>query len=572
MVTQLCELFGASIEDKEDKVAATTVVLSRAREIKSEMIELQAQNAQLQTVVDRSGSSADSAQETIARMAAQISDSQTSSNDQKREIADLNKHLIEAAAEKDRLGAEVAYLKSRLDSANAAWEAAKEETGGAAEEKEGLKTEVAELTHAKNLLESEINLFVGNMANMLSRPDQVIEATMDAVRERVKALYGTQDNSQRTIKILEQKLLEITQQLEKQCEIHTGTLRRAKRLESENSQDKSRFNRIEDDLAAASVLNSTLSNQRERFNAFLQDLADAMKVTSEDTTRDLELSTEMLLDRARQLGQLNTEELAEKSSGYYSIKRHLKTAKDQLRSKEMHIEMMRKKMNRLEIESGQRSSLAVDRDDAIVTLQKTQKKNDRMKVELANERQIILELKAKMSDVGELRASNMELIDQLEKAKTAVEKLSAIRDRQKTQIQELKDELKLSSHSADSERGTLQTHLQALTSDLQTTKKALDDAIAREKMLVEFREVVARMLGLDVSRLAVPDYEVVTRLERLIQNHHATNAGLHPGVPVNTALQDPNFQTGFMQVPVEVVATQQSSSQRPNNRPRRQRY
>jgi len=25
------------------------------------------------------------------------------------------------------------------------------------------------------------------------------------------------------------------------------------------------------------------------------------------------------------------------------------------------------------------------------------------------------------------------------------------------------------------------------------------------------------------------DYEVVTRLERLIQNHHATNAGLHPG-------------------------------------------
>jgi len=37
------------------------------------------------------------------------------------------------------------------------------------------------------------------------------------------------------------------------------------------------------------------------------------------------------------------------------------------------------------------------------------------------------------------------------------------------------------------------------------------------------------MLGLDVARLAVPDYEVVTRLERLIQNHHATNAGLHPG-------------------------------------------
>ena len=53
---------------------------------------------------------------------------------------------------------------------------------------------------------------------------------------------------------------------------------------------------------------------------------------------------------------------------------------------------------------------------------------------MANERQIILELKAKMSDVGEVRSSNMELIDQLQKAKAAIEKLSAIRDRQKTQI------------------------------------------------------------------------------------------------------------------------------------------
>ena len=56
----------------------------------------------------------------------------------------------------------------------------------------------------------------------------------------------------------------------------------------------------------------------------------------------------------------------------------------------------------------------------------------------------------------------------------------------------MKEELKLSSHSADSERGTLQTHLQALTSDLQTTKKALDDAIAREKMVIFQSPIVSK--------------------------------------------------------------------------------
>ena len=38
--------------------------------------------------------------------------------------------------------------------------------------------------------------------------------------------------------------------------------------------------------------------------------------------------------------------------------------------------------------------------------------------------------------------------------------------------------------------------------------------------LVDFREVVARMLGLDVTTLAIPDYEVISRLEKLIRNHH----------------------------------------------------
>ena len=56
-------------------------------------------------------------------------------------------------------------------------------------------------------------------------------------------------------------------------------------------------------------------------------------------------------------------------------------------------------------------------------------------MELSNERQIILELKAKLSDIGEVRANNMELIDQLERAKVAIEKLTTIREKQKLQIE-----------------------------------------------------------------------------------------------------------------------------------------
>lgn len=38
--------------------------------------------------------------------------------------------------------------------------------------------------------------------------------------------------------------------------------------------------------------------------------------------------------------------------------------------------------------------------------------------------------------------------------------------------------------------------------------------------LLDFRNVVARMLGLDINTLAIPDYEIISRLEKLIQAHH----------------------------------------------------
>ena len=50
-------------------------------------------------------------------------------------------------------------------------------------------------------------------------------------------------------------------------------------------------------------------------------------------------------------------------------------------------------------------------------------------------------------------------------------------------FQELKAELKLCSHAATDDRETLQTQLLSLTSDLKTTKMALDETIKREKQV-----------------------------------------------------------------------------------------
>ena len=62
--------------------------------------------------------------------------------------------------------------------------------------------------------------------------------------------------------------------------------------------------------------------------------------------------------------------------------------------------------------------------------------------------------------------------------------------------------------------------------------------------LLDFRQVIARMLGLDVNSLAVPDYEIIARLEKLIL---ANKSNVATVVALDTALDDmeDGFRAGY---------------------------
>ena len=100
-----------SKKDKTDRIAASTTILARLREIRNEAIVLNQENVTVKSETDRFKRDYEIAQETISRMATQISSGHANDTDKTEEISKLNKLLLEAATEKDRLDAEVAYLK-----------------------------------------------------------------------------------------------------------------------------------------------------------------------------------------------------------------------------------------------------------------------------------------------------------------------------------------------------------------------------------------------------------------------------------------------------------------------------
>lgn len=81
----------------------------------------------------------------------------------------------------------------------------------------------------------------------------------------------------------------------------------------------------------------------------------------------------------------------------------LKEQKQRLDSKELHMELLRRKVTQLDEEKRSRSALAVDRDDATLASKKLQKKVERLQAELSVMRLSTTELKAQLSHTNELK-------------------------------------------------------------------------------------------------------------------------------------------------------------------------
>lgn len=83
----------------------------------------------------------------------------------------------------------------------------------------------------------------------------------------------------------------------------------------------------------------------------------------------------------------------------------MKTQKEKLESKELHMNLLRQKITQLEEEKQVRTALAVERDEANLTVRKLHKMIERLQKQLDLARETNTDLKAKLSETNELKVS-----------------------------------------------------------------------------------------------------------------------------------------------------------------------
>nr|XP_030123886.3 coiled-coil domain-containing protein 170 isoform X2 [Taeniopygia guttata] len=258
---------------------------------------------------------------------------------------------------------------------------------------------------------------------------------------------------------------------------------------------------------------------KEIYLKFLEQLNEKMKLDSLAAEVGFDMTMDVILARVEQLVKLEGDAVVENKTVAYRLRRKLKAQKEKLESKELHMNLLRQKITQLEEEKQVRAALAVERDEANLTVRKLHKMIERLQKQLDLARETNTDLKAKLSETSELKIKTLEqnrIIEELSKSQDKLERMKAKAEKQ---LRSAKSELLLKERKATEDKEKTKNMLEEVTSEMKVLKTTLAELAKRERQLADFREVVSRMLGLDIASLALPDYEIITRLEGLIHSH-----------------------------------------------------
>lgn len=478
--------------------------------------------------------------ETIMRLVSEVgqekkssSQSQETINSLTRERDTLQQKIREMETETDR-------LKHQLAASQDAWGMTKKQL----DEKQNKLAEMEQTLHTSKYTgqsaQSRLHNFKRHLAQLIGDTDDSVPAEEDAIVSKVKNLSRHYRDLKAKEESLRVQIKNISEELESQRNLHRTTLKRANEAETQLKENQERVTGLEGELLTSDVERDQLKDDKRKFVTFCEKLARVMKLDEIANDVGLDVNGDALLARGEQLVKLEADALDDRKTTIYNLQRRVKWSKQQIESKDLHLGLLKKKVTELEDLLREKGRVEVERDDNSLRYKKLVKHNDKLQRELLDYKKEITSLKAKLLEASELRVRTLEQGKTIEELENAVNKLAKSKHKTSTELHDLKNELEMTETQAREKKAQTSQTLQQLNGDLQTTKQALEECRLREKQLLDFRQVLARLLGLDINTLSVPDYEIISRLERLVQAHHAHSITTHS---LEASLQD--MESGF---------------------------
>ncbi|VDD76164.1 unnamed protein product [Mesocestoides corti] len=273
-----------------------------------------------------------------------------------------------------------------------------------------------------------------------------------------------------------------------------------------------------------SVLRS-LRSEKTTTREWISKLADHLKLDGFATECEYPLLMDAISTRVKGLVAGESEKAASLRAKLLQSQQKHRELKERNESLEVQLGLLRKRVAELE-ESKQATAVAqtasLERDKRRLIKQLDQSRAVCSALQTETTRLKTEALNASQTTLAAVGTNAL-----IHAAEAKVKELQAQCEQQERQLQRHQRERQQSEASAVQTIQTLQKRIASLQADL-------DCAHRSESQLLEFREVIARLLDLDCEELAVPDFEIVHRLEHTVLLNEERYHGFEDGSLFNS--------------------------------------
>ncbi|XP_060789090.1 coiled-coil domain-containing protein 170 [Neoarius graeffei] len=446
--------------------------------------------------------------ETLRRLVADVDHEQKASAIRASDLNSVRQELDCTLLKKQSLEVDNKNLRNKLQECELALVATKEECSPYKKCSQDLEQRLLRSQNEAQALHSRMESFFKEVQVLLGNEPVISLPKEEHVLERLREVCRREKSSTESVTAMETRLATALQELGRQTELHRAAEQREQQL-----QNKMQI--LESELLTVGVSKDEQSHEKQQYLQFLEHLSEKMRIEHITTDLGFDMQLEAILARAEQLTRQEGTALVETKTMIYSLQKKLKDQKQRLESKDLHMDLLRRKMTQLDEEKRSRSALAVERDDATVASRKLQKKVERLQAELNAMRLSATDLKAQLSHTNELKIRVMEQNRTIEDQTKSLGKLEKNKEKVEKRLATAKTELQNQEHRARDE-------LQQAQRLLHSQASAMAELAHREKKLMDFCTVIAQMLGMNTPA-SVPSCEIIKRLEVLIHSgHHFT--------------------------------------------------
>ncbi|XP_071865454.1 coiled-coil domain-containing protein 170 isoform X3 [Bombus fervidus] len=365
-------------------------------------------------------------------------------------------------------------------------------------------------------VQTELRHLLESLATLVSGPNRFIESHENVIKDRIREILAENKDQALAIQKLRDKVNAATESTTRQGELIETTVAKMRNLEDERSDLGNKVRKLETELTDCELLKESLRREKQMFVTFLNRLGKAMQMDEISEEMGLDLQTESLLIRAEQLARLETDKLVDKTSVVYQLQRRVRTLREQLQRRDLHLDLLRRKLSLQEDSVKMKSLLQSERDEANLRAKKLSKQTDRLQVQLLEERSRNRELSAQLTEAADYKIAALERSRKIEEVQKRLVESEMLRTRCNRKLTLLKEQIRTTTETAEQERSISDHSLQLLRDELAQVKQNLSEMTKRESQLQSFRVSVVKLLS---EPICTPDYEIISRLQKTIAAH-----------------------------------------------------